>query len=62
MADTMADSLRSSFSIFASTCRLVFSVLPPMIQIGVIDRSDCVLLGAVIGIVVAARSIRTGPD
>ncbi len=62
MADTTAGSLKDCLGTLDSTCRLVFSVLPPFIQLGLIDRSDCVVLGAVIGIVVAVRSSRTGRE
>ena len=43
------------------TCRLVVCVIPPLIQLGLIDRSDCVVFGALIGIVVAVRSNRYSP-
>ncbi len=39
-----------------TTCRIVVWVIPPLLRLGVIDRSGCIVLGAVIGIVVAVRS------
>lgn len=58
----MADPLEGSLSIYASTYRLIVCVVPPLLRLGLIDRPGCVLLGAVIGIVFALRSMRFGED
>ena len=44
------------------TCRLIATVIPPLIRLGLIDQTGCVVLGAVIGIVVASMSILTGSE
>lgn len=44
------------------TRQIVGSLILPLLRIGMIDRTGCVLLGAAIGIVVAFRSIRTGTN
>ena len=49
-------------SILASACRLLVFVIPSLIRLGLIDHSGCVVLGAVIGIVIALRSMKFGPD
>ena len=54
-------SSKGFLDILASTCRLVGMIIPPLLRLGLIDRSGCVVLGAVIGIVVAIRSNRNGP-
>lgn len=56
------DGEKTNFSygfldIFASTCRLVVCVIPPFLRAGLVDQAGCVFLGAVIGIIVALRSI-----
>ncbi|MCH7687259.1 MAG: hypothetical protein IH899_11355 [Planctomycetes bacterium] len=57
IGEEKANMLRGFLDIYASTCRLVVCVIPPLLRLGWIDRSDCVVLGAVIGIVVALKSI-----
>jgi hypothetical protein len=37
---------------------LVVLVIPPLMRLGWIDRSGCIVLGAMIGVVVAFLSIR----
>lgn len=44
-----------------ATCRVVCTVTPPLLRLGLIDRSTCVVLGAVIGLVVALRSMSFRP-
>ncbi len=56
------DALKDSLGIFASTCRLVVGVIPPLFRLGLIDRTGCVVLGAVIGIAVALRSLPLRAD
>ena len=58
--DIIVDSLKGFLGILASTWRLVVFVIPPLLRLGLIDRSGCVVLGAVIGIVVAVSSNRNG--
>ena len=53
----MANPLNGFLSVLASTCRLVVCVIPPLLRLGLIDRPLGVVLGAVIGIVVASWSI-----
>ncbi len=53
-------SLKGFLDIFASTCHVVVFMIPPLLRLGLIDRSGCVVLGAVIGIVVAVSSNRNG--
>ncbi len=52
---------QSIVSIFSSTCRLVVSVIPPLLRLGLIDYSGCVAVGVAIGMVVAATSNRYSP-
>ena len=54
----MKNVRQNALSVVLSTCRLVVSVIPPLIQLGLIDQAGCIYFGAVIGIVVASMSIR----
>ena len=58
---TVAIQLRGTICNVVTTCQIVGTLVPPLLRLGLIGRSDCVVVGAVIGIVVAARSNRTRP-
>ena len=45
--------------ILVTTCQVVGTLIPPLLRLGWIDQIECVVLGAVIGIVVAIRSMRS---
>ena len=51
------DLLKDSLSLIASTCQFVLCAIPRLLSHGVIDRTDCVELGVVIGVAVALRSM-----
>ena len=53
---------KDMLSILSATCRHVVSVIPPLLQLGLIDETSCLVLGAAIGIVVAIRSMHFKPD
>ena len=36
----------SAVSVLSSTCRFVVSAIPPLLRLGLIDPSECVILGA----------------
>ncbi len=44
--------------IFVSLCQLVVCVIPPLLRLGLIDRTESVVLGDIIGMIVAVISIR----
>ncbi len=58
----MADQMKGFLSILVSTCRIVACVIPSFIQLGLIDRTYCVLVGASIGIAVAVHSLSFEAD
>ena len=62
MMYTKANALNSTPGIFACTYRVVVLFVPPLVSLGVLNQAGCVVLGAVIGIVVASRSIHFKPD
>ena len=51
----------SAVNMLSSICRLVVSVIPTLLRLGLIDRFGCVVLGAVIGIVVALGRCNSDP-
>ena len=59
MMYTKANALNGTPCIFACTYRVVVLFVPPLLSLGVLKQTGCVVLGAVIGIVVAAWSIRS---
>ena len=59
MEDKVAIPFKDYLCICVSTCYFVSDVIPPLLRLGLIDRTSCPILGAVIGIVVACRSIRS---
>ena len=62
IGEGMATPLKGFLSVLDSTCRLVVCVIPPLLGVGLIDRTGCVVLGAAIGIVVAIRSMQIDAD
>ncbi len=62
MIDSTPETLRGFPGIFASICRIVVCVIPPLLRLGLIDRTECVAVGTVIGIVVTLRSMHFKPD
>ena len=56
MMYTKANALNGTPGIFACTYRFVVFVVPPLLSLGVLKQTGCVVLGAVIGIVVVLRS------
>lgn len=62
MVDRMLKPWKDMPSILSATCRHVVSVIPPLLQFGLIDETSCPVLGAVIGIVVALRSMQFRSD
>ena len=62
MVDRMLKPWKDMPSILSATCRHVVSVIPPLLQLGLIGETSCVFLGAVIGMVVAIRSIHFKPE
>ena len=61
MMYTKANALNGTPGIFACTYRVVVLFVPPLLSLGVLKQTGCVVLGAVIGIVVAVTSNRCGP-
>jgi len=55
----MANKLQRCLSIFASTYRVVVWLIPSLLRLGLIDETECLLLGGLIGTVVACCSIRS---
>ena len=62
MVERMANPLNGFLRVLASTCRLIVCVIPPLLRLGMIDRTESVVLGAAIGIVVALRSLNFEAD
>ena len=58
MMYTKANALNGTPGIFACTYRIVVLFVPPLLSLGVLKQTGCVVLGAVIGIVVAVRSMQ----
>ena len=52
--------MRGLIPVARVTSSFVVTIILPLLRAGLIDRTGCVLLSGVVGIVVAARSIRTG--
>ena len=59
MMYTKANALNSTPGIFACTYRVVVLFVPPLLSLGVLKQTGCLMLGTVIGIVVACWSICT---
>ena len=62
MRNTSVNALKDMPSILGATCRHVVSVIPPLLHLGLIGETSCLVLGGVIGVVVALRSIEFTPD
>ena len=59
MMYTKAKALNGTPGILACTCRVVVLFVPPLLSLGILKQTGCIVLGVVIGIVVASLSIRT---
>ena len=53
--------MKNQICILVTAFRIVGTLVPPQLRLGLIDQTECVVLGAVIGIVVAVTSHRNGP-
>ena len=51
--------MRGLISVALVTSRLVVTIILPFLRVGLISRTECVLLGGIVGAVVAHRSIRS---
>ena len=59
---TVGGTMKSQISILVTTCQIVGTLIPLLLRLGLIGQSGCVVLGAMIGIVVAVRSKYFGFD
>jgi hypothetical protein len=53
--------LRDAMRILIPTCQIVGTFILPLLRVCLIDHVGCVVLGGVVGIVVAFRSKHFGP-
>ncbi|MCH9033445.1 MAG: hypothetical protein IID42_02945 [Planctomycetes bacterium] len=49
--------MRDELFVIRATFLLVHSMIPPLIEFGIVNKTDCIELGAVIGTVVAVERL-----